>query len=334
MGHNELGDLFYAQGDLQVGAVGAAPAVLHPHGHSEHPHGAQQAGGNCTSPSGRPAGVLRMLQASASLAAAPMLMQHGAITAESCALPHSATVLPAVERVQALHAHARLLHHRPPRDPHVPARWVGGWAAHTCVWWYSFVCLGAEHMFGCWGVSMAAARHGAAHLARHMRLPAGHNRMRSSCARQLYAPLSLRSLTPHCTRCCAAVVKCSIELGNYIHLSNYVQKAENTPEAQVGWPCSLDACRPAVPAVCKHLGSIHAMHTHIITRGAGEHRCCCEAHGGCVCAHASALRLPCTSVEGPSCGSAMDARHAANCPRLQGDPAVLAKLACASGLCD
>ena len=32
-----------------------------------------------------------------------------------------------------------------------------------------------------------------------------------------------------------AVVKCSIELGNYIHLSNYVQKAESTPEAQVGW---------------------------------------------------------------------------------------------------
>ncbi len=31
----------------------------------------------------------------------------------------------------------------------------------------------------------------------------------------------------------AAVVKCSIELGNYIHLSNYVQKAETTPEAQV-----------------------------------------------------------------------------------------------------
>lgn len=30
-----------------------------------------------------------------------------------------------------------------------------------------------------------------------------------------------------------AVVKCSIELGNYIHLSNYVQKAESTPEAQV-----------------------------------------------------------------------------------------------------
>ena len=33
-----------------------------------------------------------------------------------------------------------------------------------------------------------------------------------------------------------AVVKCSIELGNYIHLSNYVQKAETTPEAQVGMP--------------------------------------------------------------------------------------------------
>lgn len=34
-----------------------------------------------------------------------------------------------------------------------------------------------------------------------------------------------------------AVVKCSIELGNYIHLSNYVQKAEATPEGQVrlGW---------------------------------------------------------------------------------------------------
>lgn len=30
-----------------------------------------------------------------------------------------------------------------------------------------------------------------------------------------------------------AVVKCSIELGNYIHLSNYVQKAEATPEGQV-----------------------------------------------------------------------------------------------------
>jgi hypothetical protein len=30
------------------------------------------------------------------------------------------------------------------------------------------------------------------------------------------------------------VVKCSIEMGNYIHLANYVQKAETTPEAQVG----------------------------------------------------------------------------------------------------
>ena len=67
------------------------------------------------------------------------------------------------------------------------------------------------------------------------------------------------------------MVKCSIELGNYIHLSNYVQKAENTPEAQVGWPCSLDACRSAVPAACKHLGSIHAMHTQrLLPEAAGR----------------------------------------------------------------
>jgi hypothetical protein len=41
-----------------------------------------------------------------------------------------------------------------------------------------------------------------------------------------------------CRPCCctarAAVVKCSVELGNYVHLSNFVMKAESTPEAQVG----------------------------------------------------------------------------------------------------
>ncbi|PRW44245.1 COP9 signalosome complex subunit 1 [Chlorella sorokiniana] len=36
----------------------------------------------------------------------------------------------------------------------------------------------------------------------------------------------------HVIHMCLQVVKCSIELGNYIHLSNYVSKAETTPEAQ------------------------------------------------------------------------------------------------------
>ena len=47
----------------------------------------------------------------------------------------------------------------------------------------------------------------------------------------------------------AAVVKCSIELGNYIHLSNYVQKAETTPEAQV---------------VAAHLGCAGAIAAHAL----------------------------------------------------------------------
>ncbi|KAI3428534.1 hypothetical protein D9Q98_007357 [Chlorella vulgaris] len=36
----------------------------------------------------------------------------------------------------------------------------------------------------------------------------------------------------HIIHMCLQVVKCSVELGNYVHLSNYVMKAESTPEAQ------------------------------------------------------------------------------------------------------
>lgn len=145
MGHNELGDLFYAQGDLQVGDVGAAPAA----GAVLHLHGAQRAGWAChwhdlKACRAAPAAGMRF----------PRCQPRSSVAAwrhHSCKLRAASqcNCAPPAERVQALHAHARLLHHWPPCHPYVPARWVGGWAVHTCVWWYSFVCLGVEHMFGC-----------------------------------------------------------------------------------------------------------------------------------------------------------------------------------------
>ena len=32
---------------------------------------------------------------------------------------------------------------------------------------------------------------------------------------------------------CLHVIKVSIELGNYVHVNNYISKAEQTPEVQV-----------------------------------------------------------------------------------------------------
>ena len=41
---------------------------------------------------------------------------------------------------------------------------------------------------------------------------------------------------------CLNVIKVSIELGNYVHVSNYISKAEQTPEAQVNRPNLLQPC--------------------------------------------------------------------------------------------
>jgi hypothetical protein len=47
----------------------------------------------------------------------------------------------------------------------------------------------------------------------------------------------------HVIKMCLQVVKCSIELGNYIHLSNYVQKAETALlEAEVRPACCVGGC--------------------------------------------------------------------------------------------
>lgn len=37
----------------------------------------------------------------------------------------------------------------------------------------------------------------------------------------------------HVIQMCLNVIKVSIELGNYVHVNNYISKAEQTPEVQV-----------------------------------------------------------------------------------------------------
>ena len=37
----------------------------------------------------------------------------------------------------------------------------------------------------------------------------------------------------HIIQMCLNVIKVSIELGNYVHVNNYISKAEQTPEVQV-----------------------------------------------------------------------------------------------------
>lgn len=41
----------------------------------------------------------------------------------------------------------------------------------------------------------------------------------------------------HVIQMCLNVIKVSIELGNYVHVNNYISKAEQTPEVQV-YSCS------------------------------------------------------------------------------------------------
>lgn len=40
----------------------------------------------------------------------------------------------------------------------------------------------------------------------------------------------------HVIQMCLNVIKVSIELGNYVHVNNYISKAEQTSEVQVGRP--------------------------------------------------------------------------------------------------
>jgi hypothetical protein len=124
------------------------------------------------------------------------------------------------ERVQALHAHAGLLHHRAPRHQDVPAGWAGRASGHQA--------LGV--------LPHRPPRSPGCSVAGHV--PPGQ--LLPPCATPSRDPSSLFSGGP--SSCCA-VVKCSIELGNYIHLSNYVQKAETALlEAEVRPACCVGGC--------------------------------------------------------------------------------------------
>ena len=45
---------------------------------------------------------------------------------------------------------------------------------------------------------------------------------------------------------CLNVIKVSIELGNYVHVNNYISKAEQTPEVQVGCSYSYTGSHHAI----------------------------------------------------------------------------------------
>ena len=62
----------------------------------------------------------------------------------------------------------------------------------------------------------------------------------------------------HLIQMCLNVIRASVEMNNYVHVSNYVQKAESTPDVQVSLSRQMGAegmcrCEGSEAALCRPL---------------------------------------------------------------------------------
>ena len=89
----------------------------------------------------------------------------------------------------------------------------------------------------------------------------------------------------HVIQMCLNVIKVSIELGNYVHVNNYISKAEQTPEVQVRFSrlSSLtNTCRcymSRAHSLC--LQALHSFANTLTTRIAPTHQCAATLHSRC-----------------------------------------------------
>lgn len=100
---------------------------------------------------------------------------------------------------------------------------------------------------------------------RHLRGPASQprapraGRARPQDAFKCYVRTRDYCTTPrHVLAMCLNVIRCAVEMGNFLHVANYVNKAEATPEAKVGaWgaSCVCMCVRAARRLLCSGLRS-------------------------------------------------------------------------------
>ena len=94
----------------------------------------------------------------------------------------------------------------------------------------------------------------------------------------------------HIVIMCLAIIKCGVEMGNYAHVSNYVSKAEQTPDVAVRLePGMLEACMQR-RSLSRH-GSV--LSRHVIAAGV---RTACLTAAVLIC------------IRGSNCSCAVGAR--------------------------
>lgn len=75
----------------------------------------------------------------------------------------------------------------------------------------------------------------------------------------------------HVIQMCLNVIKVSIELGNYVHVNNYISKAEQTAEVQVSRPMTGPRLTPKIVSV-DHGPVTHASTIRTLCMSKVQHR--------------------------------------------------------------